>query len=190
MKKVFVLLFSICACLSVHSQSNEPELDNGIYVYKFVQQAEGVSQNALYLRAHTFLSDWAGPNSNSKCNIDFDDKESATIITKGSYFLRYEKENLMYGWNIFADFIVNIKCKDGRFQVITKVPTMSFWWTAENAPLQTIPYNELYPEYTHKGPYKLKRYSDKYAIHIPSAVKKISIMIVDGIMSASDNDDF
>ena len=100
-----------------------------------------------------------------------------------------EKLNLMYGWDIYADFIVSIKCKDGRFQVITKVPTMSFWWTAGNAPLQTIPYNELYPEYTHKGPYKVKRYSDKYAIHMPSCVKKISNMIVEGIMSASDDDD-
>lgn len=190
MKKAFVLLFTICAWLSAYAQSNEPELDNGIYVYKFVQQAEGISQNALYLRAHTFLSDWAGPNSNSKCNIDFDDKESATIITKGSYFLRHEKENLMYGWDIYADFIVSIKCKDGRFQVITKVPTMSFWWTAGNAPLQTIPYNELYPEYTHKGPYKVKRYSDKYTIHMPACVKKISNLIVEGIMSASDDDDF
>lgn len=190
MKKTLVLFFVICACLTAFAQSNEPELDNGIYVYKFVQQAEGVSQNALYLRAHTFLSDWAGSNSNSKCNIDFDDKESATIITKGSYFLRHEKENLLYGWDIYADFIVSIKCKDGRFQVITKVPTMSFWWTAGNAPLQTIPYSELYPEYTHKSPYKVKRYSDKYALHMPICIKKISNMIVDGIMSASDNDDF
>ncbi len=190
MKKTFVLLMAICTWTMVFAQSNEPVLENDIYVYKFVQQVEGVSQNALYLRAHTFLSDWAGPNSNSKCNIDFDDKESATIITKGTYFLRYEKDNMLYGWNIFADFIVSIKCKDGRFQVLTKVPTMSFWWTAGNIPLQTIPYNELYPEYTHKSQYKLKRPAEKYAIHIPSAVKKISNMIVDGIMSASDNDDF
>ena len=190
MKKTFVLLFAICAWLYVSAQSNEPELENGYYVYKYVQQAEGVSQNELYLRVHTFLSDWAGPNSNSKCNIDFDDKESSTIITKGTYFLRYEKENFMYGWNIFADFIVTIKCKDGRFQVITKVPTMSFWWTAGTEPLQTIPFNELYPTYTHKGPYRLKKYSDKYVIHMPMCVKKISNMIVDGVMTASDNDDF
>ncbi len=190
MKKTFVLLFAICAWLYAFAQSNEPELENGIYVYKYVQQAEGLSQNALYLRAHTFLSDWAGPNSNSKSSIDFDDKESATIIIKGSYFLRHEKENIMYGWDIYADYIVSIKCKDGRFQVITKVPTMSFWWTAGNAPLQTISYTELYPEYTHKGPYKVKRYSDKYVIHMPSCVKKISKMITEGIMSVSDNDDF
>ena len=190
MKKTFVLLFAICAWLSANAQSNEPELENGIYVYKVVQQAEGISQNTLYLRAHTFLSDWAGPNSNSKNSIDFDDKESATIITKGTYFLRYEKDNFMYGWDVFADYIVTIKCKEGRFQVITKVPTMSFWWTAGNAPLQTISYRELYPEYTHKGPYKLKRFSDKYVIHMASCVKKISNMVVEGIMSAPDNDDF
>ena len=189
MKKTFVLLFAICAWLTAFAQSNEPELDNGTYVYKYVQQAEGVSQNALYLRAHTFLSDWAGPNANSKSNIDFDDKESATIIVKGSYFLGYEKE-MAYGWNVFADFIITIKCKDGRFQVITKVPTMSFWWTAGNVALQTIPYNELYPSYTHKGPYKMKRYSDRHVNQMPEYIKVISGMVVNGIMNVSDNDDF
>lgn len=78
MKKVFVLFSLICAWTLALAQSNAPELENGSYVYKFVQQAEGVSQNALYLRAHTFLSDWVGPNANSKSSIDFDDKESAT----------------------------------------------------------------------------------------------------------------
>lgn len=189
MKKTFILLFVICAWLSAFAQSNDPELDNGIYVYKYVQKAEDVSQNALYLRAHTFLSDWAGPNANSKSNIDFDDKESATIIVKGSYFLKYEKE-MTYGWNVFADFIVTIKCKDGRFQVITKVPTMSFWWTAGNIALQTIPYNELYPSYTHKSQYKMKRYSDRHVNQMPEYIKEISNMVVNGIMNVSDNDDF
>lgn len=189
MKKLFTFLFMICAWVSSYAQTSEPELENGNYVYKFVQQTEGVSQNALYLHAHAFLSDWAGPNSNSKCSIDFDDKESATIITKGSYFLGYEKE-MAYGWNVFADFIVTIKCKDGRFQVITKVPTMSFWWTNGNVALQTIPYNELFPSYTHKGPYKLKRYSDRYVNQMPDYIKEISNIVANGIISISDNDDF
>ena len=189
MKKTFVLLFAICAWLSAYAQSNEPELENGSYVYKFVQQAEGVSQNALYLRAHAFLSDWVGPNTNSKSSIDFDDKESATIIAKGTYFLGYERE-MMYGWNVYADFSVTIKCKEGRFQVMTKMPTMSFWWTAGNVPMQTILYNELYPSYTHKGPYKLKRYSDKYVNQMPEYIKEISNIVINGIISASDDDDF
>lgn len=93
MKRIITFLVAICAWVVANAQAAEPELENSKYVYKYVQQAEGVSQNVLYLRAHTFLSDWAGPNSNSKCSIDFDDKESATIITKGSYFLGYEKGN-------------------------------------------------------------------------------------------------
>ena len=189
MKKIFVLLVLFFAWASIYSQANVPELENGSYIYKFVQQADSVPQNTLYLRAHTFLSDWAGPNSNSKSSIDFDDKESATVIVKGTYFLGYEQE-MMYGWNIYADYIVNIKCKDGRFQVITKVPTMSFWWTNGNVPLQTIPYNELYPSYTHKGQYKMKRYSDKYVNQMPKYIMEISDMVVNGIMSVSDNDDF
>ena len=147
MRKLFLSLFVACACVCAKAQAESPVLEDGNYVFKYVQQADGVSQSMLYLRAHTFLSDWVGPNSNSRTSIDFDDKETATIIVKGSYFLGYQKE-VMYGWNVFADFIVNIKCKDNRFQVITKVPTMSFWWTAGNVALQTIPYNKLYPTYT------------------------------------------
>ena len=96
----------------------------------------------------------------------------------------------MYGWNVFADFIVTIKCKDGRFQVLTKVPTMSFWWTNGNVALQTIPYNELYPSYTHKGPYKLKRYSDRYVNQMPEYIKEIANIVVNGIISISDGDDW
>jgi hypothetical protein len=189
MRKLFLSLFVACACVCAKAQAESPVLEDGNYVFKYVQQADGVSQSMLYLRAHTFLSDWVGPNSNSRTSIDFDDKETATIIVKGSYFLGYQKE-VMYGWNVFADFIVNIKCKDNRFQVITKVPTMSFWWTAGNVALQTIPYNKLYPTYTHKGPYKMKKYSDRYVNQMPEYVKEISNMIVTGIMAVSDNDDF
>lgn len=187
MKKVLVLLFMMATWCCANAESVVLELENGTYVYKFVQQAAEISQNSLYLRAHSFLSDWVGPNANSKSSIDFEDKESATIIAKGTYFLGYEKE-MMYGWNVFADFIVTIKCKDGRFQVVTKVPTMSFWWTAGNVALQTIPYNELYPSYIHKGPYKLKRYSDKYINRMPDYIKEISDIVVKGILSVSDDD--
>ena len=57
MKKLFVFLFLVCVWGFANAQTADPELENGNYVYKYVQQAEGVSQNALYLRAHTFLSD-------------------------------------------------------------------------------------------------------------------------------------
>ena len=189
MKKLFLFLSMCCVCIYVKAQTEAPELENGIYLFKYVHQAEGISQNDLYLYAHTFLSDWVGPNKSSKCSINFDDKESATIIVKGSYFLGYEKE-VMYGWNVFADFILNIRCKDNRFQVITKVPTMSFWWTAGNVALQTIPYDKLYPSYTHKGPCKLKRYSDRYVNEMPEYIKQISDIVVNGIMEISANDDF
>lgn len=189
MKKLLLSLVVVFASIGVSAQMSEPVLENGIYVLKHVEQVEGVSQNELYLRARTFLSDWAGPNSNSKNSIDFEDKESATVIVKGSYYLGIAKE-VMYGWEIFADYIVQIKCKDGRFQVITKVPTMTFWWNAGNAPIQIIPYEKLYPEYIHKGPYRLKKYSDRYVNRMPEYVNKITSIVVDGITTTSDNDDF
>lgn len=189
MKKSLFLILLLCANLFTYAQSAEPILENGVYTCKCVKQQEGMSQSQLYLMAHTFLSDWVGPNSSSKNNIDFDDKESATIIAKGNYFLGFEKE-MLYGWDVYADFTISIKCKDGRFQVFTKIPTLSFWWTAGNVPVQTIPFAELYPDYTHKGPYKLKRYSDRYVGNMNTYIQDLTNIVVSGISSIQENDDF
>lgn len=189
MKKSLLLILLLCVNLLSYAQSEYPVLENGFFTCKCVKQQEGKTQAQLYLKAHIFLSDWTGPNSNSKYSIDFDDKESATIITKGNYFLGFEKE-MLYGWDIYADFTISIKCKDGRFQVITKIPTLSFWWTAGNISMQTIPFAELYPNYTHKGPYKLKRYSDRYVGNMSTYIQDLTNIVVNGITTIQEDDEF
>lgn len=189
MKKNLAFIIAVLNIAFSFAQTAEPELENGYFVYKYVHQVENLSQNSLYLHTRTFLSDWVGPNANSKNYIDFEDKESGSIIAKGSYFLAYEREAL-YGWNIYADFSITIKCKDGRFQVVTKVPSMSFYWTAGNLAIQVAPFSELYPTYTFRSPYKFQRHTDVYAPKMPEYIKQITNIVVDGITSISDEDDF
>ena len=121
MKKVlFALLMMTCNSLSAQTTLNE----SGVYEMKEVVQVDGVNAQTLYLRALEALSDWTGTEGRSKFGIDHQDKESATIIYKGKDYLGFRRY-MMYGWYIFADFTLKVRCKDGRAQVTVTVPSMT-----------------------------------------------------------------
>jgi len=155
----------------MRAQNDEPSIIDGALTYKVVNQFDSVSQAQLYLRAHTFISDWVGPNNNSKRSIEFDDKESATIISKGSVFMGYFKSNMFYGYNVYADYTLTIKCKDGRCQYVVKIPSMSFHWTANNIQDETIPIDRILPTYNYKSNVVEKRVPPTYSPQLPQLIK-------------------
>lgn len=88
---------------------------NGCYKEQQVVAVPDASAAVLYQRALQALSDWTGPEGNAQTHIDYSDKETATVIYKGTCPLGYEGTFLV-GWKIAADFTLKIRCKDGRAQ--------------------------------------------------------------------------
>lgn len=168
MKKVlFTLLMMTCNSLSAQTTLNE----SGVYEMKEVVQVDGVNAQTLYLRALEALSDWTGTEGRSKFGIDHQDKESATIIYKGKDYLGFRRY-MMYGWYIFADFTLKVRCKDGRAQVTVTVPSMTAEFMANNV-TGSIPLREITPEYTYKGNLNCKKAMLQYVVDIPSSANRI-----------------
>ena len=102
MKKL--LSITIMLLLTMIISAQEYSLTNGAYDNKVVEQYEGVEAGVLYVRALEALSDWAGSQSQSKVNIDVQDKEQGLVVFKGLLFVGFHKVNFMAGWNVYADF--------------------------------------------------------------------------------------
>ena len=58
--------------------------ESGVYEKKEVVSADSVKAAVLFGKAMEALSDWTGPDGRSKAGIDYQDKESGTIIYKGT----------------------------------------------------------------------------------------------------------
>lgn len=154
MRRLAILFALVLFEMTASAQARITE--TGIYEYKEVFTAEGVPAHTLYVRALEALSDWAGSQQRSKANVDVQDKDEGLVVYKGQIYLGFKKANLLCGWDGFADFTMKTKCKDGRIQITITVPSLSFYWScgAEN---ETAPFNEIYPEYKHKGKMAIKK---------------------------------
>lgn len=118
----------------------------------------GVSSDKLYVRALEALSDWAGSQGKSKIGIDVQDKDEGLVVYKGRLNMGFHKVNFMAGWEVYADFTIKIKCKDGRAQVSANVPSLTFDWSFKQYPAtETVPISAIYPEYNYKSSLKIKK---------------------------------
>lgn len=143
-KTIFICLIGLVALTSYaqddmyfDSQSNTPPTDvsnipltdGGAYEKKEVVQVEGATASVLFSRAMEALSDWSGPDGKAKAGIDYHDKESGTVIYKGTFSLGFKNVFLGDGWNRYANFTLKTRCKDGRAQVTVTVPTITAVYT-------------------------------------------------------------
>ena len=189
MKKL--LSISIMTLMVMTASAQEYSLINGAYDNKVIGQYEGVEAGVLYVRALEALSDWAGSQSQSKVNIDVQDKEQGLVVFKGMLYIGYHKVNFMAGWNIYADFTLKIKCKDGRAQVSCHVPSATFDWSAQQYPAKTTaPLGEIYPQYNHKSQYKIKKAAIKWAPKIPPLFDEIITSLAEKLKAQNQDDDF
>ena len=94
--------------------------EQGAYERKEVVTVDGATAGVLFGRAMEALSDWTGPDGQSKVGIDYQDKEAGTVIYKGEYFIEHKR-----GVLVTANFTLKVRCKDGRAQVIVTIPSMT-----------------------------------------------------------------
>ena len=148
MKKLSFIITFLLAVITASAQ--ESITASGAYECKKVFTADGVSASSLYVRALETLSDWAGSQQRSKANIDVQDKDEGLVVYKGQLYLGFKKQNFMCGWDVFADFTMKARCKDGKIQLTITVPSMSFFWSC-NDDHETIPFAGIYPEFNYKN---------------------------------------
>lgn len=124
MRKLFLLLSLVA--ISVNAQNIEINLtESGAYEKKEVVKVDSTKAIILYERAMIALSDWTGPDGKAKAGIDYQEKETGTVIYKGRYSLGFKNIFLGGGWYRYAEFTLKVRCKDGRAQVTVTVPSIT-----------------------------------------------------------------
>jgi len=185
MKKVFLSLVMLLVAMTASAQAIEFNAE-GCYEVKKVVKADSVKASTLYTRALEALSDWAGSQQKTKANIDVQDKDEGLVVYKGKLYLGYGKQNMLYGWETFADFTLKVRCKDGKAQLQMVVPSLSYYWTADNTEY-SAPINELLPEYRHKHKMLVKKASIALAPKVPEEVEKV-INLIGSKMTVTEED--
>lgn len=184
------LLSIVVLLLMVMTVSAQEQLVNGVIEKKQVVMVEGVSADKLYVRALEALSDWAGAQSKSQIGIDVQDKEEGLVVYKGRLEMGYHKANFMAGWEVYADFTIKIKCKEGRAQVSANVPSLTFDWSVKQYPAtETVPISAIYPEFNYKPKLRIKKAAIEFAPLTPSVFEKI-IAALSAKLQQQPDDDF
>lgn len=98
--------------------------EKGVYEQKRVVTVDEVSAAKLYSRALEALSDWTGVEGRSRAGLDYCDKEEGIVTYKGEFYNGYMQAGRKIQVPYFTDFIMKIRCKDGRAQVTVTIPTM------------------------------------------------------------------
>ena len=124
MKKVIIMMLMLTTGLSMNAQDIQLT-EAGSYEKKEVVVVDSTKAIILFERAMIALSDWSGPDGKAKAGIDYQEKETGTVIYKGRYSLGFKNTFLGDGWDRYAEFTLKVRCKDGRAQVTVTVPTVT-----------------------------------------------------------------
>ena len=141
MKKTWMSIVMLTAVLSASAQLSLNT--NGEYELKVTEQYSGASAKTLYENTLVALADITNQNfvnasleilrKNAGFNdtrlsslgmsrfisLDVADKEAGLIVCKGSLFIEYSKSR-----GHSANYILKIRCKDGRVQYDITVPSV------------------------------------------------------------------
>ena len=186
MKKLFLLLMTL-ANLTAYAQTTLNE--NGVYELKVVEQYDSTKASTLYERSLVALSDVVGSRDKSKTNIDVAEKDAGMIVYKGELYLGFKKVNMMCGYETFANFTLKVRCKDNKIQYILTVPSLTMYWSCDLSINESIPLNEIIPEFTHKGRlYYLKKGAVQFAETLNEDMNALQKAIVIKTKAAADDD--
>ncbi len=186
MKRLLSLTIMQLIVMTVIAQE---QLINGVIEKKQVVVVEGVSADKLYVRALEALSDWAGAQGKSKIGIDVQDKDEGLVVYKGQLEMGFHKANFLAGWEVYADFTIKIKCKDGRAQVLAIVPSLTFDWSAKQYPAtETVQISAIYPEYNYKSKLRIKKAAMEFAPLAPSMFDNIIASLAAKLQQQQDDD--
>ena len=125
MKKVLLSMLMLMAGMTINAQEIVLN-DKGAYEKKVVVYVDSTKATTLYDRAMVALSDWTGASGKAQAGLDFHDRDAGTVIFKGHEYIGFKNVFLGDGWERYADFTIKVRCKDGRAQITTSIPTITF----------------------------------------------------------------
>lgn len=130
MKKLLLLFASMLAITAMAQDDGIDSVyqivkEKGVYEKIRVVAVDNVNAATLYVRAMEALSDWTGPDGLSKAGLDFCDKDAGIVNYKGDFYNGSQK---FPGGkvNIYTDFALKVRCKDGRAQITVTVPSIHY----------------------------------------------------------------
>ena len=130
--------------------------------------------------------------------------KTGTIISKGKYFLGYANVMSKHGYALLVEYNLTVRIKEGRTQILIKVPTVSFHWTTadltntdtdnKTTEDEKVAVKHVYPQYDgykpSTYPYYARKLMKNYGAEIPNAMKELYKTVSDKIASSGNDDDF
>lgn len=123
MRKAFLFFVMLLSGLTAGAQDIALNED-GEYEVKEVVTVDSVSAAVLYDRAMLALTEWTGPDGKATAGIDYQNQETHTVVYKGRFYAGNRKW-MTTTIERYANFMVKVRCKDGRAQVTVNVPTLT-----------------------------------------------------------------
>lgn len=123
MKKVLLSLMMLMTGMAINAQdiSLTPE---GTYEVKKVINVENVSAATLYDRAVMALSDWTGASGKASAGLDVHERDAGLVVYKGHEYM-WTKKQKRITYDVFADFTLKVRCKDGKAQITSTIHSMT-----------------------------------------------------------------
>lgn len=202
MKKVIILLVAFFMTIVTFGQE-VTFVDHDYLQIKEIVQTPNLTADQIYVNIQSLLSE-THPNTNCQFVIDYSDLKTGTIISKGKYYLGYKNVMSKHGYALLADYNLTIRIKEGRTQILIKVPTVSIHWTTadltntdtdnDTKEDEKIVVKHVYPQYDGYKPttypYYAKKLMKEFGPQIPTAMKDLYKTISDKITSSGQDDDF
>ena len=123
MRKVLFIWAMLAMAVSAGAQGIELTPD-GTYEVKNVTDINGVSAQTLYDRAVVALSDWTGASGKASAGLDIHDRDAGIIVYKGHEYM-WTKKQRRQEYDVFADFSLKVRCKDGKAQITSTIHSMT-----------------------------------------------------------------
>ena len=123
MRKVLFIWAMLAMTVSSGAQGIELTPD-GTYEVKKVTDINGVSAQTLYDRAVVALSDWTGASGKASAGLDIHDRDAGIIVYKGHEYM-WTKKQRRQEYDVFADFSLKVRCKDGKAQITSIIHSMT-----------------------------------------------------------------
>ena len=194
MKKV-LLIFALMT-LQAGTMAQVPDIDSaaviirekGVYEQKRVVTVDSVKASTLYRRAMEALSEWTGTDGRSRAGLDYCDKDEGIVTYKGVYYNGYRKLPLGGTLPFYTDFILKVRCKDGRAQVTVTVPTMHTVLNDGSKRVWTM--LEVLESNENADPRKTEKAKKKTEAITTREIVEILLRAMEGALKKDEEDDF
>jgi hypothetical protein len=191
MKKVLSIIALLLVGMMASAQ-DLPDMDSviaivkekGVYEQKHVVTVDGASASKLYSRAMEALSEWVGPEGRSKAGLDYCDKEEGIVTYKGVCY-NGNRKFLTATTDIYTDFVLKVRCKDGRAQVTVTVPSM--YMILPNGDKRTYSIRDVVNQMEESKKKKGKKKDDQVSMR---EVVAILLNSMDTALQKADDEDF